>query len=729
MPTSTATPYARDFYEAQEPGSLRSARAILPAVIDAVSPASVLDVGCGTGTWLAAVRELGIGDVVGVDGEYVDRERLSIPEELFLAFDLEQRLELGRRFDLVMTLEVAEHLSPQSADAFVGSLTRHGDVVLFSAAQPEQGGTDHVNEQWPAYWAKLFAAQGFVATDPFRSRFWLDPAVEPWYSQNVLAFVRAERLGDFPVLASAVVPGGVPLPLVHPELQAMALRRAGAPNPRSIGTRAAAPAPVPAAAPVTPPAPAGPDLRSFVAVMYVDEVAEDPSLLVTYSRSFSIADDATLVLYAPLGDPERVGEALSEALVAAAMDEDRAPHATLVLDPADEADALLSERAVVVLSRRARRTGLAGVTHAGPEAALLLRAVAAGGVRPFTHGGLGTALLGNVILAACAPDLEDNVDHLRYANGQSAPAPEEWTGLLRTQLGAAEALEPLWDVLDDASRDVLVALLAYKVLGNRKVRMPVGPYSTLRRSAEEIQKRMLVQAETDDPAFLGWILGLYDLKSLGLPIKLHSHPRLLINEFMLEQYRAPEPLDISVRPGDVVIDGGGCWGESALHFAHLSGPEGRVETFEFEPGNLERLRRNLELNPKLAARIGVNERALWHTADEHMSFRADGPATRLDGASEDGALTGSIDALVGSGKIDRVDFIKLDIEGSELSALEGAADTLRRFRPRLAIAAYHREDDLLMLPGFLASLELGYRFAIGHFTMSNEETVLFAWCD
>jgi SAM-dependent methyltransferase len=207
MPPSTATPYARDFYEAQEPGSLRSARAVLPSVVDATAPSSVLDVGCGTGTWLAAVRELGIEDVIGVDGDYVERRRLSIPEDAFVAADLEQRLDLGRRFDLAMSLEVAEHLAPHAADTFVGTLTRHADVVLFSAAQPEQGGTSHVNEQWPAFWAARFAARGYVATDPFRARFWLDPAVEPWYSQNILAFVRAERLGDFPVLASAVVPG------------------------------------------------------------------------------------------------------------------------------------------------------------------------------------------------------------------------------------------------------------------------------------------------------------------------------------------------------------------------------------------------------------------------------------------------------------------------------------------------------------------------------------------
>jgi FkbM family methyltransferase len=464
--------------------------------------------------------------------------------------------------------------------------------------------------------------------------------------------------------------------------------------------------------------------------MHVDEVAQDPELLAAYARRFSIADDATLVLYAPGADPDRVGDVLGDALVAAGMHEDRAPHATLVLEPAHEAGPMLSARAAIVLSRRAARPGLTSITHCGPDAIVLLHALAAGRLPRLSRtGGLGTALVGGVILAAGGPDVEDNVDHLRYVNGQPAPAPEAWPGLLAAQLANADALEPLWDVLDEGSREVLVALLSYKVLGNRKVRMPVGPYSTLRRSAQEIQDRMLVEAETDDPEFLGWILGRYDLAALGLPIELHSHPRLIINEFMLEQYRAPAPVDVSVRPGDVVIDGGGCWGESALHFAHLSGPGGRVETFEFEPGNLRRLYRNLELNPRLAERISVNERPLWRAADERVSFRSDGPATRLDGGAADGVLTGSIDALVASGQVDRVDFVKLDIEGSELAALEGAAETLRRFRPRLAIAAYHRADDLLELPAFIAGLGLGYRFAIGHYTMSDEETVLFAWCD
>src|SRR4051794_33821867 len=81
----------------------------------------------------------------------------------------------------------------------------------------------------------------------------------------------------------------------------------------------------------------------------------------------------------------------------------------------------------------------------------------------------------------------------------------------------------------------------------RKLRAPVGAYSALRRSAEEVQSPMLVEADTDAPESLGWILGLYDLRPLGLPIRLHSHPRLIINEFMLHQYRAPAPVDVAVR--------------------------------------------------------------------------------------------------------------------------------------------------------------------------------------
>jgi FkbM family methyltransferase len=199
---------------------------------------------------------------------------------------------------------------------------------------------------------------------------------------------------------------------------------------------------------------------------------------------------------------------------------------------------------------------------------------------------------------------------------------------------------------------------------------------------------------------------------------------------MTRSCHSPTPVDVAVRPGDVVIDGGGCWAETSLHFAHLAGPEGRVETFEFDPSNLETLRRNLALNPELAERVHVHPHPLWHTAGERLTYASNGPGTRVgsDGAGP-GVKTATIDALVASGVVERIDFVKLDIEGAELSALQGAADTLRRFRPRLAIAAYHKPDDLVVLPAFLEDLGVGYRVAIGHYTMAVEETILFAWCD
>ena len=115
---------------------------------------------------------------------------------------------LGRTFDLVQTLEVAEHLDEASADTFVDSLARHGDTILFSAAIPGQGGTHHVNEQWPSYWAEKFARAGYTAYDVIRPRIWADPQVQVWYRQNMLLFAR-----------SRVFEGAQPrLDLVHPDL-------------------------------------------------------------------------------------------------------------------------------------------------------------------------------------------------------------------------------------------------------------------------------------------------------------------------------------------------------------------------------------------------------------------------------------------------------------------------------------------------------------------------------
>lgn len=191
---------------------------MVPLLLNWVHPLkSVVDVGSGTGEWLSVFQEHNIEDVCGVDGDYVNRRMLSFPRERFIPHDLRSPLSLERRFDLAISLEVAEHLPAESAETFVRSLVNLADVVLFSAAIPGQGGHHHVNLQWQDYWAKLFAREGYAAVDCIRSRIWNDQRVAVWYAQNTILYVERERLKDAQMLKwEHEVRGTSQLSLVHP---------------------------------------------------------------------------------------------------------------------------------------------------------------------------------------------------------------------------------------------------------------------------------------------------------------------------------------------------------------------------------------------------------------------------------------------------------------------------------------------------------------------------------
>jgi len=179
---------------------------------------SVLDVGCASGTWLRAWTERGVIDGHGIDGDYVDRTMLEIPQEQFTAIDLNRGFDLGRQFDLVQSLEVAEHIAPQVSDAFADSLARHARrFVLFSAAPPGQGGEFHVNEQPYEYWRSVFARHGFVVIDAVRPAIAKDVRVSYWYRYNVFLYVRHAELGKLDGrLTDLVVPEGTSLVDVAP---------------------------------------------------------------------------------------------------------------------------------------------------------------------------------------------------------------------------------------------------------------------------------------------------------------------------------------------------------------------------------------------------------------------------------------------------------------------------------------------------------------------------------
>jgi SAM-dependent methyltransferase len=169
----------------------RSAEAVVPIVASLTEIRSVVDVGCGTGAWLAAFRNQGAEHILGLD-EDVDPARLRIPRECFRKMDLSKPFELAEQFDLALCLEVAEHLPKKCAGVFIRSLVRLAPVILFSAAVPFQGGTHHVNEQWPQYWQDLFAQHDYQMLDLIRKEIWKRPEVQHWYRQNIFLFVRAD---------------------------------------------------------------------------------------------------------------------------------------------------------------------------------------------------------------------------------------------------------------------------------------------------------------------------------------------------------------------------------------------------------------------------------------------------------------------------------------------------------------------------------------------------------
>lgn len=210
------TPYDRAFYADQVDGSERSARVVLPLVFGPLSPRSVVDIGCGQGAWLAAAAALGATELLGIDGPWVDRERLRHPAIRFVPADLAAGDDVAiDRHDLCLSVEVAEHLPPSRADALVQALCGASDAVLFSAAVPHQGGTDHVNEQRASYWAARFANHGYECLDIIRGTVWDDARVEWWYRQNLLVFARRGSVALARLTAAPAT--RAPLDLVHPE--------------------------------------------------------------------------------------------------------------------------------------------------------------------------------------------------------------------------------------------------------------------------------------------------------------------------------------------------------------------------------------------------------------------------------------------------------------------------------------------------------------------------------
>lgn len=197
--------YDNDFYATSRSGMMQSAAALVPLLMTQCQwPKTIIDVGCGEGWWAVEFAKHGC-DVTGMDGGWHGKHQLG---ENFIPHNLADPIPAFDKFDAVVCLEVAEHLRPARARTFINDLcdlTNPDGFVIFSAAIPGQGGTGHINEQWPGYWSKLFNENGFAVNSDFRFGIWDDDRIENWYRQNLMIAYRGVQMSE-------------PLSVVHPIL-------------------------------------------------------------------------------------------------------------------------------------------------------------------------------------------------------------------------------------------------------------------------------------------------------------------------------------------------------------------------------------------------------------------------------------------------------------------------------------------------------------------------------
>ena len=228
--------YSEDYYKNRHKRTIYSANVVLSMLLEQVPKIqSAVDIGCGVGTWLSVLQEKGVKEIEGLDGKWVDQDLLEIPKDCFIPVDLgKMPIQLPQRYDLAISLEVAEHLSPELTDGLVSSLAGLADYVLFSAAIPFQGGRRHVNEQWQHYWVEKFRASGYEVYDFIRPKIWTDPHIPFPYRQNILFFSK------YPIARKATDGDActMPLDLVHPDnLTQMGIRGSFALFLRSLKKR------------------------------------------------------------------------------------------------------------------------------------------------------------------------------------------------------------------------------------------------------------------------------------------------------------------------------------------------------------------------------------------------------------------------------------------------------------------------------------------------------------
>lgn len=291
-------------------------------------------------------------------------------------------------------------------------------------------------------------------------------------------------------------------------------------------------------------------------------------------------------------------------------------------------------------------------------------------------------------------------------------------------------LQWLWENLNENDKVLLIEIIAFRLMGFTKVKLPVN--NKIYWEKLELCSRLINGNDTIDPKFLHFLLYKTYLNEIGYDINLYSNPSVILADFILEQYAYKFNGEniVCAEKNDVVFDIGGCWGDTALYFSHYVGKNGKVFSFEFIPQNINIHDINTSLNPLLKKRIELIQQPIIDKSDVKVYFEDNGPGSSVKynpfNEQTGKTITISIDDFVARNSIDKVDFIKMDIEGAELAALYGAENTIRKFKPKLAIAIYHSMDDFTKIPKWILNLNIDYQLYLGHYTIHAEETIIFA---
>lgn len=212
---NTACIYGKEYYIKHQIGSYNSAINILGYILSQLDITSMIDFGCGMGTWCLAAQELNIKKILGVDiHDYAD-DYMLISSEQYKKCDLRNEVKLEICADLVISVEVGEHVEENCSKQFIDNICNHGEVVLFSAAIPFQGGQGHINEQPCSYWAQLFTSNGYMLFDCIRPQFWNSSNVEIWYKNNCVMFIREDR---YDAVINRFKVSSYPIDIIHPDM-------------------------------------------------------------------------------------------------------------------------------------------------------------------------------------------------------------------------------------------------------------------------------------------------------------------------------------------------------------------------------------------------------------------------------------------------------------------------------------------------------------------------------